>query len=370
MSNGLVIYLSLYSIVIGGMIMIGFFLQLKKEKQYYNSDTINLKDLVVLIPFRNEENRIGGLLKSIQKLSHFPHRFVFINDHSEDDGVKNITNALTGIDYEILTLPEGVSGKKMALRYAMNNLNTNYVLTIDADVYFHTDFFYELGKLSEAEMYLRPAIMKAESAMEYLYEIDLALVNAANVGLAGWKRPIMASGANLFYNRQVFNTVDSIEEHVAVASGDDMYLLKDFRENRRDVRLVSDPKQAVFTETPQSFKEFIDQRLRWLGKTGDLKDHLSTSLALIQSALTLAFFTLILYFAINGYWNELLLLFLLKTGIDMLVFFPYMNRIHRLKTWLFIPIYELLFPLYTMIILALVYTYKPSWKGRKIKHSQ
>jgi hypothetical protein len=44
----------------------------------------------------------------------------------------------------------------------------------------------------------------------------------------------------------------------------------------------------------------------------------------------------------------------------------YFNRINRMTTWLFIPVYELLFPFYSLLLLVLVPTYKPKWKGREI----
>ena len=368
MTEIIVCYFIIYTCLIGVLVFVGFFLQMRKEKNYHSENTFELQDIVVLIPFRNEEDRIDVIIESIKKLDSFPKLFLFINDHSIDNGRQKLEKLVSEYPIKIVDTPEGMQGKKIALRYGMQQIDSKYLLTFDADVSFSFDYFDKLASLQESPMYLQPAIMKAETFWEHLYEIDLTLINAVNVGMAGLKRPLMASGANLMYERTTFYEVDSIKEHGKVASGDDMYLLKDYRENKKEIRLVSSVDHAIITETPQSFKEFIDQRLRWLGKTADLKDHLSTGLAIMQSILTFTFFGLLLYSMVIGDWENTLWLFVIKMVIDFVMFFPYFNRIKRMSTWLFIPLYELLFPFYTMIILSLMFWYKPKWKGRVIAH--
>ncbi len=368
MATIIISYFLIYTVLIGTLVLVGFFLQVKKEENYHVEKSFNLEDIVVLVPFRNEEQRIDAILDSIQQLTSFPQKFLFIDDHSSDNANKKIEQLSANYPVELIAVPSDCQGKKMALRFGMKQCSSKYLLTFDADVSFSPNYFEDLATLQESSMYLQPAIMKAETFWEHLYEIDLTLINAVNVGMAGLKRPLMASGANLLYEREVFDEVDSIEEHGKVASGDDMYLLKDYRENEKEVRLVSSPNHAIITETPQSFREFIDQRLRWLGKTSDLKDHLSTGLAILQSILTFLFFALLVYSVAQSDWEGAVILFASKMLIDFVVFFPYFKRIKRLSTWLFIPLYELLFPFYTLIILTLMFWYKPKWKGRKISH--
>ena len=360
------LFLCAYTLSLGVIITVGFFMQRLKEKVYGKEPFIDVSDIMVLIPFRNEEKRILPLLKSIKKLKRKPGKFVFIDDHSDDDGAEIVHRELEGIPYELVSLPDEFSGKKQALRYAIERVEKSYILTMDADIEIPTTYFERVQELNDADMYVLPAIMRAEKFSHYFYEIDLILVNAANAGLAGLKRPIMASGANLLYRKDTFDRVDDLESHAHAASGDDTYLLRDFRENKCAVRLHTNPDLGIYTETPQSFREFIDQRLRWIGKTGDIKDHLSTTLAVVQSVLTLSFLAICTLMIIKGFWTSLLFIYLAKTGIDMLLFFPYFQRIGRLVTWIFIPLYEFFFPFYILVILILMPTYKPKWKGRKI----
>lgn len=364
----IVTYLVLYGVAILLLVFTGFFLQVRKEDGYQSSERFDLNTVSVIIPFRNEENRLKDLIESIKKASKLPLEIIFVNDHSVDKGRDVLENELGTFPIQIIDTPEGLEGKKNAIRLGMKNAKGKYLLTLDADVYFDVEFFSKIELLDVADLYVRPAIMKANSFLEFLYEIDLALVNAVNVGVAGWIRPIMASGANLMYNAEVFKSIDSFENHHQVASGDDMYTLKDFRENNKCLRIVTSVDHCIYTETPQSFREFLNQRLRWLGKTNDLKDNLSNSLAAFHAMFTLVFFSLILLSIYEVDYLSLLVLLSVKTIIDLFVFFPYMKRINRLKTWMFIPLYELLFPFYTLMILFGLLFFTPKWKGRKVKH--
>jgi len=364
----ILIFFGFYATLFGAVVVIGLFFNFQKEKNYFSiqQSSISKEELVVIIPFRNEAKRISIVIESVNRLSSLPKEFVFINDHSDDETSEIIKNNLKIGNYRILDLPENITGKKAGIRYGIENSESQFILTTDADVAFQSDYIENITRLETVDMYLMPVTMKAKKAFGELYEIDLILVNAVNVGLAGLKRPIMASGANLLFSRSKFEMYDSFETHKNVASGDDMYLLRDFRENKCDVRLISNPIVGIETETPQSFKEFIDQRLRWLGKTGNLKDHLSTSLAIFQAVLTTAFFAMVFYYLFIGEFEISLILLVWKTGIDLVLFAPYFYRIKRMKTWLFIPLYEILFPFYTFLILALMFVYKPKWKSREI----
>ena len=362
-----IMFFTFYVTSLGGIVYLGYIFQRSKEQRYAEGDEkIDPNEIVVLVPFRNEAGRIAGLLESIKALTIRPQNIIFIDDHSNDQTSELIHKSLVGTDYEVLLLPNGVVGKKMAIRFASDQTKSKYILTIDADVELPVDYFTSISSLGDADMYVLPAILKARRFIEHFYEIDLLLVTATNAGLAGWKRPIMASGANLLYKRSTFDKVDNIEAHINSASGDDTYLLRDFRESNADVRLHTNPQCAVTTETPQSLKEFIDQRLRWIGKTGDVRDYLSTTLAVLQAILTLVFFAGLIWTAIGSNWMLFGLLLGFKAFTDLILFFPYCYRVKRLSSWIFIPVYEILFPIYTLILILLLFTYKPKWKGRDI----
>ena len=179
----------------------------------------------------------------------------------------------------------------------------------------------------------------------------------------------MASGANLLFRRDAFEKFDRLETHEHMSSGDDIYLLRDFRNAKANIRLMTDPGLAINTETPQTIKEFFNQRLRWVAKTGDVKDYLSTALAILQGLLTLVFVGLLIMEISNENWSTFIGLLLAKTLIDMLVFLVFFNRSRRLRSWFFISAYELIYPFYLITIAGMMYFFKPEWRGRKLERN-
>ncbi len=369
--NWMILFLGLYGALLILIAVLGYFIQRMREGGYKGdeSDHIANQNVVVVIPFRNEEKRIKVILDSIRALNYYPGEFIFVNDHSEDNSVERVKTLSDEIPYRVLELPEGLKGKKAAIRHAITNSDSEYILTMDADISFHSDYFLNLSRLSNSDMYVLPAIMVADKFWKHLFEVDLLLVNAFNCGLSGWFRPIIASGANLLFRRDAFEQFDRLETHEHMPSGDDIYLLRDFRNANAKIRLMTDPGLSINTETPQTIKEFFNQRLRWVAKTGDVKDHLSTMLAILQGVLTLVFVGLLIVEISNENWSSFIGLLLAKMLIDMLVFLVFFNRSRRLRSWFFIPAYELIYPFYLITIAGMMYFFKPEWRGRKLERN-
>ncbi len=363
--NLICVFLSCYSCLLISILGIGSILQRIKEKKYLSGRKISLDEISVIIPFRNEEKRIDGLLQSLKVSSKLPAQIVFVNDHSVDLSCSKISEELgTFENLQILNLPSEIVGKKQAIRYGLNHTKTEFILTMDADVYFESTYFEKLEKLAEADLYLLPAVLKATNPIHHLFEIDLLLINALNTGLNGLSRPIIASGANLLFKRKSFLEFDRFETHKHIPSGDDIYLLRDFRYAKADVRLVATRSLQVETETPQTLKEFIHQRIRWIAKTGNVNDHLSTILAIIQFIFIISFWSIEIKLLGENEYQFAFILFGMKTGIDMLFFFYFFKEFNRLIAWFLIPIYQLIFPIYNLILLFLLPFFRPIWKGR------
>ncbi|MDC3253126.1 glycosyltransferase [Crocinitomicaceae bacterium] len=361
------LYLSIYSLSFFILVRWGGMYQTRKEISYSSQHShIECAEITVLIPFRNEASRLDGLIESINKLSRIPSNFIFINDHSEDESVHVIEEKLKIKNYKILDLPPEFFGKKRALRYGAEQVTTEYILTFDADVEFDSQFFDKMESLGKADMYVLQAIMKSKKWYECFYEIDVLLVSAVNFGISGFFRPVVASGANLLYKTAVFNRVDNLDAHVHVSSGDDVYLLRDFRASKCEVRLHTSLDHSVVTETPRSFKEFIAQRIRWIGKTTDIKDAQSAYLVIFQTLLTFVFFGLLVWTLIENDWVLALKLFGIKTIVDILIFGNYFLKLDRAVVLLFVPLYELVFPIYSIVLMVLFLLYTPKWKGRDI----
>ena len=74
-------YLVVYLISMGVIILIGFYAQQQREAKYADdASKIDVRNVTVVIPFRNERERLSVLLKSINELTRQPAEFVFVDD--------------------------------------------------------------------------------------------------------------------------------------------------------------------------------------------------------------------------------------------------------------------------------------------------
>lgn len=328
---------------------------------------INTNQITVIIPFRNEKNNLPNLIESIQKQTLLPFHFLFIDDHSTDDGIEIIRQLKKSIQYSVLKLPAGIQGKKTAIRYGIKNSTTEFILTIDADVQFEATYFSSLEKLSKKDLLILPVIMEGENWKEKLFELDYALSNSLNTAISGLTRPFIASGANLLFRKDVFLTFDSFEKHKHIFSGDDVFLLRDFQKNNCEIELITELSNAVYTNAPHTIKSFFEQRLRWIGKGSKVNDMQTNSLIVIIASIHLLFFIGTIYLTAKHEYIFLIVFFILKSGIEMLINYAYFSKIKRMNTWTLIPISSFLYPCYIATLLVLSATFKTKWKGRNIQ---
>ena len=132
----IILFLVLYAGSMGMLLLIGWLRQQRKERNGMNGN-ISLDNITVIIPFRNEAERLAGLINSILSSSQYVKQFIFINDHSSDNSSEIIQASLGGLPYLIVDLPVHLAGKKQAIKFGINQATTSFILTLDADVSFH-----------------------------------------------------------------------------------------------------------------------------------------------------------------------------------------------------------------------------------------
>jgi glycosyltransferase involved in cell wall biosynthesis len=338
----------------------------RKNIEKLNNKKIKLKDITVLIPFRNEENRLKGLLNSIQNAKSHPKSYIFIDDHSKDQSQTLIKKHLQGIKFEIVTLPEVRFGKKRALEKGITHVTTEFVLTLDADVTFEEDYFNHISQLDEHDLIILPVKHDYHTHLNGFFQQDVVLANLINLGIAGWKRPILCSGANLMYRKNTFLKVTSNSNFFDSDSGDDVFLMQSAQNENLSVLVEFDKKLSVKTLLPEGLYNYLHQRLRWIGKSKKVGDQLSNSLAIIQFVLSISNWFVIMTVLIFLSTNQIITFLVLKTGIEWGSTFSYYRDQNEFKIWIFIPIYILLLPIINCIIIFSSFFIKPKWKNRLV----
>lgn len=362
MTIEVIIYCMWYS----GLLIIGkagVFLHFrKKQSKKEKKDTISLSDITLIVPFRNEANRIAPLLNSIAYSKELPAHILFVDDHSDDHTGIVIEEKLKNIQYQLISSIE--AGKKGAIKMGIEMAVTPYILTMDADVTFPSTYFSCLQSLSESDMHILPVKM-ASRGWKIVFELDVYMVNGLNLIADGIKRPIVASGANLLFKREIYNQISTHSAHSSVLSGDDQFLLADFNNNGRTVSLQTNANLAVITPVPDSISDFISQRLRWIAKTPKVKDSFALKIGIIQLLTTIGFLVLSFSVLMKSQFMLFFVLLAVKSTIDILLVQPYFTAIKKQGFLFLIPVYEIIFPIYTITLSIMALFHKPNWKGRR-----
>lgn len=364
----LLIFFYFFSLFI--LIYFGRRLSSKKIKALQNNSfipSINVNDLTVIIPFRNEEYNLKNLVSSIDNSTVLPKEFIFIDDHSDDGSLmflNGISNNRSTI--KIFKLDENVKGKKHAIRKGINVTQTAFILLLDADVLFDSMFFENIGKLKIHDMIILPVKMYPNKWFQHFFILDVYIANIVNEGIYGLYRPVMASGANFLIKRDSFLKWDK-QNNFGYLGGDDLKILKDFQNYNGNIGLEIDQKYSVSTAAPQNLKTYFFQRLRWIRNARIVKDEFNSILMLLQLGLTASYVCVIFYFLSNKLYFEALSLLGFKVLLDMFLLFNFFNHRKQLATWIFIPIYEFLFPIILIVLTLGSLFVKTNWKGRPLE---
>ena len=140
--------------------------------------TEKIPSLTILIPLKDEANRIPRLIENLAKLNFkgLDVEVLFINDHSSDDSLDLLRNS----GYFVHSLSVGHSGKKMALLEGVKLAKGEWILSWDADVEVHDDFSTILEALDtrKTKMFifaLRPELGFGDFRDDLDFDIALGL---------------------------------------------------------------------------------------------------------------------------------------------------------------------------------------------------
>lgn len=324
--------------------------------------TLSIDQLTVVIPFRNEAQHLPEFINAIRSQKYQPVQWIFVDDHSSDD-FRGLFAGLEQFPVRLLHLPDEQSGKKQAIRFGMDHCTTDYCLTMDADVTFGSDYMKHALAIPAADLVILPVEMTSKRWWHPFFTLEYLFTTLLNRGTAGWSRPVNASGANLLIRIGAFEEVDDLEDHRHIASGDDIYTLRAFRENGKSIEIVEDPALKVYTATPETIGQTMDQRVRWLGKTGHVGDNLNSFLGIWAVLLHLAYFLLlILTFFAPIRWMTILII-VVKAAFDFALIRMVREKWNA-ETVVGLLLFELFYPVYLFALLGSSLFAQPEWKGR------
>ena len=239
----------------------------------------------IVIPFRNEAENLTVLLKTVENLNYPSKMFeiIFVNDASEDNSEAIISEAIEKNRFSIKILQNkriSNSPKKDAISEAIKNSNFEWIVTTDADCELPKNWLKTLDAFIQKNnpvMVCGPVIYKSNgNFIESFQQLDGFSLQAVTIGSFGMRRPLLCNGANLAYRKDAFLEVNGFSENDHIASGDDIFLLEKMKKSfPRQVQFLKSKQVIVSTKPQSTWKNVLNQRIRWASKTSKQKSTLS-----------------------------------------------------------------------------------------------
>lgn len=371
----------LLSVIITGIyaaLITGFIVGSFRIKDFNSEDGIEKQGFSIVIPFRNEEKNLEDLLDSLARL-RYPRRhyeFLFVDDGSTDRSLELIENFKKDHTTTVHILPSNrrsESPKKDALTTAINKANFDWILTTDADCIIPRNWLQRLNAFIEnkrCDMIVAPVHLRASSSfLDSFQALDTLSLQGVTLGSFGLNRAFLCNGANLCYKKELFNVLDGFNDHLDIASGDDVFFLqKVVQSDHFSADYLKSPDAIVASKVENTWEALVEQRKRWAAKTSSYKLAFSKLVALVVFGMnTLLIVQLALALANLFSWKHLILFFLTKVVFDLILIAKTASffRQFRPLTWYLIS--SLVYPFFSMFVAISSMLTSYQWKGRTFK---
>jgi biofilm PGA synthesis N-glycosyltransferase PgaC len=330
----------------------------------------------ILMAARNEAENIETVIRDIFNQSYAADLFelIVIDDHSEDETL-SIASSLKNEfpNLKVISNDDGL-GKKAALQTGIRQAKFETIATVDADCRVPSEWLISMTShwvKNQTRMLLGPIVFQSnQTVLQQSQAMEMLAIMGLTGGFAAHQKPIMANGANLFFNKRSFEEIGGYGNSEN-PSGDDVFTMLQFSEKwPESVQFVKHYEAAVLTKAEATFSAFWQQRKRWLSKKSGYSSWLVKGTAIItymaNAATFVSFIAIIVAF--GSFWTDRLMWVLfIKTLLDLILtrtvsrdLQPHCGIANILVSELFVVVYVTF-----LGIFGNVRNYV--WKGREIK---
>lgn len=341
----------------------------------------------VVIAARNEEENIGACIQSILSQTYPAHLFeiIIVDDHSTD-ATAEIVQAFAAPNIRIIKLNEMDMGqkinsyKKKAIETAISISRGDLIVTTDADCILKPTWLENMASFYEERKVVfiaAPVVYNDPSPEDFFFTKFLKIFQSLDFitlqGITGSsvhkKIHSMCNGANLGYEKKIFNEVGGFKGIDAIASGDDMLLMHKIQEKYPErIGYLKSTDVIAQTQPAETLEEFMNQRIRWASKADKYSDPKITAVLLLVYLLNawILFLFIASFFSKNAF-HLFLMVIISKTLVEIFFIFPVARFFNKQKLlWWFVPA-QPFHIIYTLIAGWLGKFGNYSWKGRTVK---
>ncbi|MDA3882963.1 MAG: glycosyltransferase [Bacteroidales bacterium] len=325
----------------------------------------------VIVAVRNEEINIPTIIRylSLQSYDKTLHEVIFVNDHSSDSTYTILKKECEKhLHFHLYNSPPSHNGKKQALQYAINHAQGNLLLFTDADCTMNEKWIeaYANNYLSKQSQFIFGPVSHTEekTVLQKIFTLDFLAMIGMQSGFAKQDRAFSCNAANMCISTDIAQS----DNNNKYASGDDVFLLHSAKKNpHTKISFIHSRNAMVYTHPPKNIHTFINQRLRWAGKSAGYKDRdaiIISNIIYIENASI--FWSAILSIFYIQFLPILLMLLSIKIIIDTYFFIHILPFFGKQKlTILSIP-FQLFYFIYITLIPIFAIIYPLHWKGRRI----
>jgi cellulose synthase/poly-beta-1,6-N-acetylglucosamine synthase-like glycosyltransferase len=368
---------------------------------YYRQSWLGIKEFVpdkvlderempfisIIIAARNEEKNIGRCIQSLVHQTYPANKFeIIITDDHSTDGTVSMINSFQKENIRVIHLADFIqnkilnSYKKKSIETALQFAKGELIITTDADCTAPAKWLETLVLFYKEKnpVFVAAPVSFTDSGNDKRFSIKFLKVFQSLdfmtlqgiTGASVYKKfHNMCNGANLAYEKKVFYEVNGFEGIDEIASGDDMLLMQKIQKvHPGKIMFLKSADVIVQTQSEETLKDFMNQRIRWASKANTYTDKKITGVLLFVYLFNAWIFILAIssFFFAKAFYL-FLIAFCIKVFVELLFLYPVAKFFNKQKLlWWFVPA-QPFHILYTLIAgwLGTFGSYR--WKGRKVK---
>jgi len=222
--------------------------------------------ITILVACYNEEAGIADTIRYISTQDYNGKINIIVIDNNSSDQTALIARQTADeLDLHLKVIHEATPGKNHALNAALAHVETELMITLDADTLLHKSAIrYIVARYLSSPSdvcAVAGAVLVRNSRGKFLAKIqewDYFLGIASIKRLQGlFQGTLVAQGAFSLYRTKVVKEVDGWPD----AIGEDIVLT--WRFLGRGLKVYFEPLAVAFTDVPESLHHFFRQRSRW-----------------------------------------------------------------------------------------------------------
>ncbi len=289
-------------------------------EENHNIPKEDLPMVSVVVIFKNEKDNLPQLLNSLanQQYPYDLFEIIAVNDHSDDNYDYSQLNS-----ENVRVINSVNSGKKASIKEGIHLAKGEIILTTDADCKIEQGWIKSMVSTllsSDSNMVLGSVLLtnSKQSFFQKFQLTDFSALQIVGAGMAANKKPIFCNAANMGFYKKDWSEAIKIIKGEEFVSGDDVFLLHAFK--KLDKNIIFNKNSKIYTYPKPDIKSFINQRIRWGGKTVGYNDITTLFLAfLVFSTNLIIAIQLFLGIFYTHYLFTFIISLIIKSTVDFLL---------------------------------------------------